>query len=171
MPIINSRLAATAAAILLAGTVAQAATLSSIQGAVLVNTGQGYKPAQSTLTLSAGDAVMVEPGSTASVTYSDGCQVQVQAGGVLVIGPQSPCALRPKQGYMGLAGGGNDQGSPWTNWFSLEALELGGLVVAGAGAAAWALTGNHHASDPTGLNSGGLNSGGLNSGNLNPASP
>ena len=55
---------------------------------------------------------------------------------------------------MGLAGGGDDQGSPWTNWLSLEALELGGLVVAGAGAAAWALTGNHHASDPTGLNSG-----------------
>ena len=103
MPIINSRLAGTAAAILLAGTVAQAATLSSIQGAVLVNAGQGYKPAQSTLTLSAGDAVMVEPG-TPRAFLLDGCQVQVQAGGVLVIDRNPPAHCAPSRAIWGWLG-------------------------------------------------------------------
>ena len=54
------------------------------------------------MNLKPGDSVMAEPGGAAKVIYTDGCQVPVQLGGVVVIGPQSPCELRPKQGYMGL---------------------------------------------------------------------
>ena len=84
------------------------------------------------MNLKPGDSVMAEPGGAAKVIYTDGCQVPVQVGGVVVIGPQSPCELRPKQGYMGLEN---------TTGFSTTHLVIGGLLIAGGIGAAVALSG------------------------------
>jgi len=61
-------------------------------GDLTINRGQGFKPVTSRINANVGDSVMVGPGGAATVTYDDGCQVNVQPGAVTTIAPLSPCA-------------------------------------------------------------------------------
>jgi hypothetical protein len=69
-----------------------AATIEPVQGNLQLNRGQGFQPVNSRVDANVGDTVVVGPGSTAIVTYSDGCKVSVQPGAVTTIAPLSPCA-------------------------------------------------------------------------------
>jgi hypothetical protein len=61
-------------------------------GDLTINHGQGFKPLASRTSANVGDSVMVGPGGAATVTYDDGCKVNVQPGTVTTIAPLSPCA-------------------------------------------------------------------------------
>lgn len=70
---------------------AQAATLGSVQGSVLVNKGAGYSPAKGSSDLKPGDTVMAKAGGSAQISYDDGCVVQVKVGQVVTVSQDSPC--------------------------------------------------------------------------------
>ena len=70
---------------------AQAATLGSVQGPVLVNTGAGYGPAKGSSELKPGDTVMAKAGGSAQISYDDGCVVEVNVGSVVTVSKESPC--------------------------------------------------------------------------------
>jgi hypothetical protein len=70
-------------------------------GDLTINQGKGFKPVTSGATANVGDSVMVGPGGSATITYDDGCKVDVQPGAVATIAPLSPCAS-----------GSNAQGPP-----------------------------------------------------------
>ena len=76
----------------LATTVCWAATIEPGQGDLSINQGQGYQRVDGRINANAGDVVMVSPGGSATVSYADGCQVNVQPGSVMAIAPLSPCA-------------------------------------------------------------------------------
>jgi hypothetical protein len=61
-------------------------------GDLTINRGQGFKPLTSRINANVGDSVMVGPGGAATITYDDGCKVNVQPGAVTTIAPLSPCA-------------------------------------------------------------------------------
>src|SRR5690349_1491225 len=69
-----------------------AAMIEPGSGDLTVNQGQGFKPVTSQVNANVGDSVMVGPGGAATVTYDDGCKVNVQPGAVATIAPLSPCA-------------------------------------------------------------------------------
>ena len=89
-----------------------------------INQGQGFAPVNGRVDANVGDSVMVGPGGSASLVYSDGCTVDVQPGSVTTIAPLSPCASGSNAQNFGNNnnGGGFDWGG---------ALMLG---AAGAGA-------------------------------------
>lgn len=81
---------------------AHAATLEAIQGEVLVNRGGGYRFVSGTLELKPGDMIIANGGGAAQLSYGDGCSVSVQAGGVVTVAEQSPCATQTNAGTQGL---------------------------------------------------------------------
>jgi hypothetical protein len=79
-------------------TSAFAATVTTTQGQVLVNRGQGYQRVTGSTHANAGATVVANPGGSAQVVYADGCAVTVEPGSVYTIAPESPC----KNGHAGL---------------------------------------------------------------------
>ena len=79
---------------------AEAASLASIQGDVKINRGSGFHRVAGAVQVVPGTSVMVAPGGSADILYSDGCRIPVRPGAVQVVAPVSPCA-------MGQAGEGN----------------------------------------------------------------
>jgi hypothetical protein len=77
---------------LLAAAACRAASIQSIQGEVSVNQGQGFHQINGAVEVKAGDSVMVSPGGSATVSYADGCNVDLHPGAVMVIAALSPCA-------------------------------------------------------------------------------
>jgi hypothetical protein len=77
---------------LLIGTACSAATLEPVQGDLSINQGQGFQKVDSRIDANVGDSVMVGPAGSATVSYPDGCKVDVQPGAVMTIAPLSPCA-------------------------------------------------------------------------------
>jgi len=69
-----------------------AASLQPGQGSLVINQGQGFQPVNTRIDANVGDSVMVSPGGSATVTYDDGCSVNVEPGSVATIAPISPCA-------------------------------------------------------------------------------
>lgn len=124
-----------ASALVAASFTAEAATLDAIQGGVLVNRGAGYEVATGPTELKPGDLVIANPDGSAQVSYTDGCSVPVQAGTVVGVEAQSPCATqannRPAPGPEAPASAG----------LNTSTLVIGGLVVAGGVGAALALGG------------------------------
>jgi hypothetical protein len=110
---------------------AQAAMLEAIQGQVMVNTGNGYRFVSGTVELKPGDMVIANSGGAAQLAYDDGCSVQVQAGSVVTVGPQSPCAAN--QANSGNASLGLTPGT----------LAVGAVVVGGGVGAAMLLGGSN----------------------------
>src|SRR5262249_19733493 len=92
------------------------------QGDLSISRGQGFKPIHGRATASAGDSVMVGPGGTATVTYDDGCKVNVQPGAVATIAPLSPCAS-----------GSNAQDPNWWNYCQTNPQICAFWAVYGAG--------------------------------------
>jgi hypothetical protein len=74
------------------GTATWAADVQSVQGDVSINQGQGFQAVNGRIGANVGDSLMAGPNGSATVSYSDGCQVTVQPGAVTTIAPLSPCA-------------------------------------------------------------------------------
>ncbi len=77
---------------LLIGGACSAATIEPVQGDLSVNQGKGFQRIDSRIDANVGDYAMVGPGGAATVTYPDGCKVDLQPGAVMAITPLSPCA-------------------------------------------------------------------------------
>lgn len=107
-------------------TTAHAATLDSIQGEVMINRGGGYKFVGSTVELKPGDMIVANSGGAAQLTYADGCSVPLQAGYVVTVSEQSPCAT---------------QAGTVTPGFTPGTLAIGAVVLGGGVAAAILLSG------------------------------
>jgi hypothetical protein len=71
---------------------ASAATVTSIEGALQVNTGTGFHKVSGSAQVAPGGSVMVGPGGKAEIVYSDGCKIPVRPGAIGVVAPVSPCA-------------------------------------------------------------------------------
>ena len=115
-----------ACAALLSTSATWAATLEPAQGDLVINQGQGFQPVNSRVDANVGDSVMVGPGGSASVVYSDGCTVNVQPGAVTTIAPISPCA---SGSYAAAA----DPYDPWATTalvLGAGALAVGGVALA-----------------------------------------
>ena len=69
-----------------------AASLQPGQGSLTINQGDGFQPVGTRIDANVGDSVMVSPDGSATVTYDDGCAVNVQPGSVTTVAPISPCA-------------------------------------------------------------------------------
>jgi len=82
------------ASAVLVGSPCWAATVAPGSGDLSINHGQGFKPVTSAAQAKVGDSVMVSPGGTATLTYDDGCKVDVRPGAVMTVAPLSPCAAR-----------------------------------------------------------------------------
>jgi hypothetical protein len=138
-------------AMFFASSLAQAATIEPVYGNLSVNQGQGFQPVNGRIEANVGDAVMVGPDGTATVVYSDGCQVNVQPGAVVSIAPLSPCA----SGSFAAASPDPNQpfwGSQFGNGFNvgtLAVIGLGTAAVVGAAVAAGAGTGASGSNQPT----------------------
>jgi hypothetical protein len=68
-----------------------AAQLKRIDGSVLVNKGQNYRTAMEGMPLQVGDRVMIMDGSTAIITYWDGCVAEFKQNQIITIEEVSTC--------------------------------------------------------------------------------
>lgn len=74
---------------------AQLATLSNVNGKVLVNKGNGYVAAKSGVALAQGDRLISLNGATASVVYQDGCVTQLPENSLLAFDKFTVCGKEP----------------------------------------------------------------------------
>ncbi len=118
-------LVATAILLPSVGSSLKAATLSDVQGEVLVDHGSGFDIVNGSTTLNPGDSVIVNPGGSALIVYDTECKVPVQPGAVVTVHKYSPC----NGGGDGLA-------------LSTTTLVVGGAVIGLGAAAAVLLTSN-----------------------------
>ena len=122
-------------ALVLVATTAQAITVVPEKGEALINYGAGYLPVVSTGSEALpGSSVMLRPGATAIISY-EGCRVRIGDQKVWSIASAAPCQqgtdfLDLTSSQAALPGTGPDM-----------TLIIGGVVVAGAVAAAIALSG------------------------------
>lgn len=134
---------------------AGAATLSTMEGDVLVNSGNGFARAKAGQELRAGDRVMVGArGGSAAIAYNQACVEQVQRGHVVAVKPVAPCAAESGDGRDSLkdrraaaggagAGGGGAGGAAAAGAAGIPntALVAGGVALAvGAGVGIYYLT-------------------------------
>ncbi len=84
--------AASFLATLFFGMASWAATLEPVQGDLSINQGQGFQTVNGRIDAKVGDSVMVSPQGSATLSYPDGCKVNVQPGAVMTVAPLSPCA-------------------------------------------------------------------------------
>ena len=107
--------------------------VNATQGQVLVNQGSGYQQIVGSSDVGAGATVVVNPGGSAQILYSDGCSVSVQPGSVYTIQSQSPClAADGGQASSGISG---------------TTLAVGAVVI-GGGAAALVLLNKDKSASP-----------------------
>ncbi|MBV2194668.1 MAG: hypothetical protein KUL81_15150 [Azonexus sp.] len=113
---------------------AQLATLSNVNGKVLVNKGNGYVSAKSGTSLGEGDRVISLNGATASVVYEDGCVTQMPENSLLAFDKFTACGKEPfkvasaKQPvqYAQAIGGTMNDGSPVGSGATTDRLVLPG---------------------------------------------
>jgi len=84
--------AALATALGVAGSAEPVATVSQIQGVVLISQGADYVTAKQGMTLLEGDRVMAMDGGSAALTYSDGCKLDITDNQVFTIGSAASCS-------------------------------------------------------------------------------
>ncbi len=75
---------------------AEAARLTPISGEILVNTGDGYQRIETATELKLGDSAIANPNAQASLSYPDGCVVNVVPGMIAWVERTSPCAAGPR---------------------------------------------------------------------------
>lgn len=95
---------------------AGAATLTPMQGDVLLNQGGGYKAVTVPVEVKAGDSILVNPKGLAQLSYGDCATYEIKPGDVVYVAEQSAVTC------VGAAGGGG---------LGLGALGGSGLVVGG----------------------------------------
>lgn len=122
--------------------------LSDMQGAVLVDHGDGFVAANSQTVLRGGDRITATRGGLVKLAYSDGCSVTVNSRSMATIDSVSPCAGGSSPRVIktatddtaaggGAAGGGGGAGA------------LGWLALAGGlGAGVGAILGSSHNYQP-----------------------
>ena len=71
---------------------AEAAEIRPIHGQVLVNEGSGYRAIDGPVRLKVGDAAIAAPQGLGSLSYDDGCTIDVNPATIAWISAQSPCA-------------------------------------------------------------------------------
>lgn len=126
---------------MLAASYAQAATLTGIQGEVLVSrSGSDFKPVQNTTDVFPGDSVTVKPGGLVHIVYNDGCDVTVQTGGIITVTEPSPCAAKAKAAQDPANLPASNQGLTATT------IVVGGVVITGIVIGVSALSRNKPAS-------------------------
>ena len=113
-----------------------AATVTVVQGQVLVNSGQGYRLVEGSTVLDAGATVVANPGAVAHVLYPGGCRVTVEPGSVYQVASQPPC----QTGQPTKTGGLNDKGDSGTPSTTSSSginpwLLGGGAILVGGGVA------------------------------------
>jgi len=112
-----------------------AATVSPLQGEVWINHGQGYQRVNGQLEGKVGDAVMVGSQGRATITYADGCTVEVKPMAVETVGELSPCT----SGASAQQNPNPDTGGDHTTMYM-----VGGAVILGGAAAAALLSGGNN---------------------------
>jgi len=85
-------LACTSLAAIVLASCAEAAEIRAVRGQILVNAGTGYRPIEGPTRLKVGDAAIAAPQGLGSVSYDDGCTIDLVPGAIAWIGTQSPCA-------------------------------------------------------------------------------
>lgn len=134
-------------AFLMAVSTASAATLSSIEGEVLVNTGNGFAKATAEQQLKTGDRVMIGArGGKASVAYDPACAEQVERGFVVTVKPFAPCgatdsgdgrgSIKDDRAAGGVVGGGGSlagAAAPAAGLPTAAVVAVGVAVAVGAG--------------------------------------
>jgi hypothetical protein len=83
----------TLAALLLLGTSsmasaqepAQVATLNEVEGTIMVDKGKGFVTVKGDTVLKEGDRVVTLEGSSAKITFADGCKAQLKANNMMTI--------------------------------------------------------------------------------------
>jgi hypothetical protein len=119
-------------AVLVSAASAGAATVTSEQGQVLVNRGDGYKLVTDATEAAPGHLVIVNPGGIGRVVYPDGCTVALQPGVVFSIAPKSPCVR--SGGHVETGGSLKDEPKPVeTEERSLVPALIAGGVAVGVG--------------------------------------
>jgi hypothetical protein len=103
----------------------------------MLNTGAGYAAVSSATALKSGDRLMVNPNSSAKLTYADGCSIELKPS-VITIGEKSPCSVKA-QGFLGGGAGGGFGGG------GLLGSTVGFGIIGGVGGAMW---GVDHVSSP-----------------------
>ena len=89
---IRHRLLAIAFAMLSASAYADSvATLGNISGDVKINQGAEFVQAQPGLAVNAGDRIMVIEGGATSITFSDGCKMDISGGSLVTVPATSTC--------------------------------------------------------------------------------
>ena len=119
------------------GAPARAAILDGINGQVLVNRGGTYRIVKEPMELKAGESVLANPGGSAVVSYTDGCNVPVAPGSIVAVAAASPCAAAMSHDGAAPAGVGGSSQTYGFNGVDGTTLGVGALVVGGVvGAAA-----------------------------------
>ena len=113
-----------------------AATINATGGQVFISQGEGYRKVVGSTQAGPGARVVVNPGGSGQIVYSDGCVVEVAPGVVAVVAKHSPC------GGGGASGGGGGSGGGDAGMFAV------GVAVVGAGVGAAALMGKDKSASP-----------------------
>ncbi len=66
--------------------------VTAAEGKVLVNTGKAFSPAAIDMRLKAGDRVMVQNDSEATITFDDGCKLHIEENKLVTVPDKSNCA-------------------------------------------------------------------------------
>lgn len=66
--------------------------LTEAKGKVLVNTGKAFAPAAVDMRLKPGDRVMVQEDGEATITFDDGCKLDIEENKLVTVPDQSNCA-------------------------------------------------------------------------------
>lgn len=82
---------ASLASLVLASTPVLSATVSSAQGQVFADFGEGYVGVAPGQSLPPGTRVFVSMGGNANISFSGGCSAPVSAGSVMTVPASSPC--------------------------------------------------------------------------------
>lgn len=78
-------------ATLLSATSLHAARLTVVKGDALVSHGDGYKSVRDAADLFPGDTVVARAGSSAKVTFANGCTIHLAMGAVFNVPAEAPC--------------------------------------------------------------------------------
>lgn len=88
-----NKLPIVALALLPAGVSAQeVATVRVVDDSITVNQGEQFVAARAGQPVKAGDRIMASGGSSATVTYADGCDLTIAPGTLVTLPAVSPCA-------------------------------------------------------------------------------
>ena len=112
--------------------------LVGLQGAVLVDHGDGFVQASAGTPFQGGDRVTTAHGGLARIAYSDGCTVDLDSRTIATIDSASPCDGGPAPQKIDTA---YDEGGGGGGGIGPTGLIIGGLAIFGVGLAAGILIG------------------------------